>query len=460
MAEPRERRHLAGGAALSVIAQAAPLVSGAVLSIVLARTLGPSGNGRYALLGTVLGITTLAFSLGLPAGLTYEVSRGNWALRPALRTAYRLAVLLGVVAASAGLAFYWVTRDSVFTGVSVAVAVIAMVSAPAFIQYQSASAIALGDDAYEIFSGLEIAHASVILCVGAVLAIPFGLTGAVIGLSASGIVTAVVGRVMLRRRSAPSSDDVTTSRDGLRRALHFGTQSWGANLLQQVNYRFDLLILGGYAASAAVGVYSVALTITGIAWILPQALQTVVFPRAAGLEADAAAGIVTSQDADDAVARVSRHTVMLLPPAAIVVTLLLGVAVPLLYGPKFHDSFALGMIMLPGVLALGLGKVLMSVVIGRGYPRYALYSGLVTVPITLGLYFALIPALGAWGAALGSSVSYGLTSVTILMAFRHVTHIPLRVALMPSRADLGDYGQAAGALRAWLRARRADAAGA
>jgi len=240
----------------------------------------------------------------------------------------------------------------------------------------------------------------------------------------------------------------------LRRALHFGTQSWLAVLLQQVNYRFDLLILGAYAATSEVGVYSVALTITGIAWVLPQALQTVVFPRAASLDADTEAGILDAQDADDAVARVSRHTVMLLPIAGLAVTLLLLVAVPILYGPKFHDSFALGMIMLPGVLALGLGKVLMSVVVGRGYPRYALYSGLLTVPITLGLYFLLIPSMGDWGAALGSSISYGLTSLTILVAFRHVTHIPLRTALVPSREDLGDYGQAAGALRSWLRARR------
>ena len=423
----------------------------------LARTIGPSANGRYALLGTVLGIATLIVSLGLPAGLTYEVSRGDWPPRRALRVGYTVAFLLGVVAAVAGLAFYWATRDTVFAGVSIAIAVIVMASAPAFVQYQTASAIALGCDAYEVFSGLEVAHSLVILGVGATLAIPFGLTGAAIGLAASGIVTAVAGWIMMRRRTAGEGDRDNPGhgdREALRRALRFGRQSWLAVLLQQVNYRFDLLILGFYAASSAVGVYSVALTITGIAWILPQALQTVVFPRTASLDAGTQAGTVTAEDADDATARVSRHAVMLLPPAGLLVMLLLAVAVPILYGPKFHDSFALGMIMLPGVLALGLGKVLMSVVVGRGYPRYALYSGLVTMPLTLGLYFALIPQWHAWGAAFGSSISYALTTVTILIAFRHVTRIPLRTALVPTRADLSDYGQAMGVLRAWLRARR------
>ena len=40
------RRHLGAGAALSVLVQGAPLVAAGVLSIVIARTIGPSGNGH------------------------------------------------------------------------------------------------------------------------------------------------------------------------------------------------------------------------------------------------------------------------------------------------------------------------------------------------------------------------------------------------------------------------------
>ena len=57
-----------------------------------------------------------------------------------------------------------------------------------------------------------------------------------------------------------------------------------------MNYRFDMVILGGFASAAAVGIYSIAITITGIAWVLPQALQTVLFPRAASLDESAVTG--------------------------------------------------------------------------------------------------------------------------------------------------------------------------
>ena len=44
-----------------------------------------------------------------------------------------------------------------------------------------------------------------------------------------------------------------------------------------------------------------------------------------------------------------------------------------------------------------------------------LYSGAISVPITLALYFGLIPPFHAWGAAVGSSVSYGLTGLDLAL---------------------------------------------
>jgi len=93
----QQRRHLGAGAALSVVVQGGPLLAAAVLSVVLARTIGPSGNGHFALLVTLTGITSLVVSLGFAAGITYEVSRRRWSVRQAFRTSYLAALVLGIV---------------------------------------------------------------------------------------------------------------------------------------------------------------------------------------------------------------------------------------------------------------------------------------------------------------------------------------------------------------------------
>jgi O-antigen/teichoic acid export membrane protein len=443
VSEPR--RHLGAGAIVSVFVQGGPIVAAGVLSIVLARTIGPSGNGRFSLLVTLTGIVVMVVSLGLTAGITYEVSRRRWSVAHATKTSFRLALLLGTAGSLLGLAVFELLQGSVFHNIRTLLAVIALASVPPVLAYQFADAIMLARERYERYAALELSHALTMLVVGAGLAIPFGLTGAVIGLLAAGCVGAVVGHALLRREIRSQRD--AEERGSLREAFRFGIQSWLANLLQQVNYRFDIIVLSAFATASAVGIYSVALTLTAIAWILPQGLQTVLFPRTASLAESAGSGEISLDEEDQALARAVRHGVLLTIPTALFVIVLLVVGVPLLYGPKFHETIVLGFILLPGVLVLGEAKILAAAIAGRGKPRYTLYSGLISMPVTLGLYFVLIPLAHARGAAVASTISYLLTSALTYVFFRRVARIGLREAFVPIRADFDDYRVAAALAR-------------
>jgi len=443
-----------------VVAQVGPLVAATALSVVLARAIGPSANGTYALVLTLVNVAVLVFSFGLSAGITYEVSRGSWPVRRAFPETYGAALVLGVGGAAAGFGFYELTRHTALRAVDLHLALIALAAIPAFLAWQFAMGILLGRDRYEGYTALQLSNSLVMLLAAAGLALPFGLTGAVAGLAASAVVTAIVGASLMRRWVRRGIDGPAPAADHggglehLRRAFPFGVQAWVGNVLQQANYRLDLLVLGGYAAASDVGLYSVAVTLTSIGWTLPHGLQTVVFPRTARLDAAAQAGELTAAESDAAVARATRHSVLLLVPAGAVVSVLLA-AVPLVYGGKFHETVGLGFLLLPGVLALGVGKVLGSVVGGRGKPRYMMYSAILGAAVTLVLYFVLIPAYHEWGAAGASCVSYLLTTVIVAGYFRRVTRIPLRTALVPTLADVRNYREALEALRAHLRSRRA-----
>jgi O-antigen/teichoic acid export membrane protein len=279
------------------------------------------------------------------------------------------------------------------------------------------------------------------------LAIPFGVTGAVAGVAAAAFVAALVGVRLLLREAA--HDNVVDRGGSLARALRFGLQAWASNLLQQVNYRFDVLILGAFSTAREVGLYAVALTVSGMAWVMPHALQTVLFPRVASLDEATLAGEMSVEESDAGLAKAIRHGVLTTLPSGILVSLLLLVGVPLFYGPKFHETIGLGFVLLPGTLMLGVAKILTSATTGRGFPRYLLYSGAISTPLTLALYFGLIPVLDAWGAAIASSISYGLTALITLGFFRRVTALGLREAFVPTAADVADYGGLVGLVRAW-----------
>jgi O-antigen/teichoic acid export membrane protein len=182
--------------------------------------------------------------------------------------------------------------------------------------------------------------------------------------------------------------------------------------------------------------------------VLPQALQTVLFPRAASLDEGTLAGEVTADASKATLAKAVRHSVLLSLPAALLISLLLF-AVPLVYGGRFIETTWLGFVLLPGVLLLGIAKVLSSAIAGRGYPRYTLYIGAISAPLTLALYFPLIRAFHEWGAAAASASSYGLTALLALAFFRRVTGIGLREAFVPRAEDLADYGGLARLAQSW-----------
>ena len=305
-----------------------------------------------------------------------------------------------------------------------------------------AGAIALARDRYEVFSGIQLGQAFLGLVAIVALVIPFGIVGAVAGFTGSYVVVGIAATAWAWRYGARAPADEGIRGTSVRAMVSFGLQAWTGNFLQYLNYRVDLFILNAYTSRADVGVYSLAVSLTTLGWVLPNALHTVLFPRTASVAAAADAGEIAPTDADDAITRASRHSVILMLPTAIVLTLLLVVGVPLLYGDGFEDTVTLGLLLLPGVLALGFGKVLTAATTGRGYPRYALLTVAIVAPITLVLYFVLVPVMGATGAALSSTFSYALTTLLSLIFLQRVTGIGLRALAVPTRSDLHDYAYA------------------
>jgi O-antigen/teichoic acid export membrane protein len=441
----RPPRHLAAGASINVAAQVATIAAAGITSVAVARLLGPSGTGTLALAVTLVAVSTTLFSVGLRSGVIYRVSRGTWAPHAAARAAAISALALGTVGGLIGLGFYALTSGSVLQGLSPTMAIATFASLPFALAWLFLSAVALAVDRYESYGAITIVQPAAQVVLAVTLAATVGTLGAVLGFAISQVVAAVAAAVLVRRREADPEPPV---RDGeLRAAWRFGLLSWGSEVLQNLNYRLDLFVLNAFSVTAEVGVYSVALTVTSFAWILPSALQTVLFPRTARLDSGDAPRADRLTEVELAASRGTRQTVLLLIPTAAALVFALVVLVPLLYGSKFDRTTELGLILVPGTLALGLARVLVAVTSGRGYPQYSLYGRLIDMPITAVLYLVLIPAHGATGAAIASSISYALTGVISFVFFRRVVHIPLRTLFVPTREDLRDWRFAARAAR-------------
>lgn len=428
-------RLMASGAVLSAASKVFVTAAGAATTIVIARVLGSGGLGTYAVAQSLLAVLLVLTTMGVEHGIVYYVSSGRWDPGSAFRSSQIAALGCGL-AGGVVLVLIRLLVPSALRSLSVFETVVVAAAAPFMLSWFYGAYVALAVNRYEGYVLPPAIQATLVLVLAGGLGALDGVVGVVIGLAAAHVLTAVA-----QLGSAVSAfgrhHTHEVAVEQLRRAVAFGIKGYGANALQVLNLRLDLLILGSVAARSVVGHYAVAVAATSVVWLLPQALGDVLYPRAAALSSSSEA-----EHADAlrlAETKSLRHGVLAVVIVAVVSGLgLLILAVPV-YGSAFRPAITLGLILLPGVAAFGLAAILSAAVAGRGHPELLLIQAIVVTPPTLVLYLVLIPSLHATGAALASTASYMASFVLVAVFFQRVSGLnPLRT-MVPTRSELWDY---------------------
>ena len=296
------------------------------------------------------------------------------------------------------------------------------------------------EERYEAYALLTVSGPVAVLLLCPALALAAGRTGAVIGFAAGWVLGGTDRRASGRSGYARRPEAAHGPEHSVREAGGFGARAWVNDLFQLINLRPDLFILTAYYGASDTGVYAVTVSITSLVWIVSQPLASVVLPRNAMVTAAADPGLTPVMPAASQETAV-RHSVLVSAAAAIAVVPILALA-PLVWGPGFGRTLGLGLILLPGVALLGVGRVMVAAFTGEGAANQALLVGLVSFPLTFVAFLLVIPDHGSTGAAIVSCCSYVVASLLAAFLFlRAPGHSP-RSSLVPRAADLRDYVQA------------------
>ena len=207
------------------------------------------------------------------------------------------------------------------------------------------SYVALATGHYEGYAIPSALQAVLAVCLVIGLSEVDGVTGAVLGLTAAHVIVAIVRLPVSRRIVDRQRGRATATAGQLRRAIGFGVKGYGSNALQAINYRLDLFILNATATGAVVGHYALAVSVTSVLWVLPQAVSDVLYPRVAALSGQGGEQIERLRVAE---AKSLRHSALVSIVVASLAALSLAVLVVPIYGGAFRQSIVLGLILLPG----------------------------------------------------------------------------------------------------------------
>lgn len=424
---------------------------GMVTSFLLSRLLGPGGRGEFALAILVPSTLFALGQLGLPSAFSFFAGRGRagrslWRAAVWLATGTSLVLLLGALLALPAL------EANLLQNAPQDLVRVALASLPFQFLASFCGAILIGRQSLLFYNLLLIGQSAlslalVILLVGVA---DLGPAGAVIGnvtIAAAGAVAAVIGLRATTRADEPGAGL------GVAELAKYGIRLYPASVTSFFSYRVDIFLLGFLLVggpgevTAAIGLYTLGVSLAELSFFVPDSVSTVFFPRVAGME---------RVGADEMTPMVSRMTVLVMVLATLALVPVAVIAVNVIL-PDFVGALPAFAVLLPGVVALGVAKVLSSYVSGVGVPLPVAVAAVSSLAVNVAANFALIPALGIIGASTASVISYTVNMVVLLAIACRLSGRPPHAFLVPTRAEVARLRTIAAAV--WRRVGRGRAEG-
>lgn len=209
--------------------------------------------------------------------------------------------------------------------------------------------------------------------------------------------------------------------------LKYGAFGWWSALFAFLQLRIDQIMIRHYWDVSHLGVYTIAVTIAELLFLLPASITGALIGRLYNLSPDDDGSRLTAQTV-----RLSFYTCLVLAIVGVFGSFL----IPFVYGSAYAGATSAMLILLPGILFACVPKIASPWFYAQGKPQVHLYITFVAFAVNLVANFLLIPRFGISGAALASSISYILYGAWYLAQLAIGEGFGFAALLKPGRGDL------------------------
>ncbi|NLO44699.1 MAG: oligosaccharide flippase family protein [Candidatus Cloacimonetes bacterium] len=406
----------------NLVTQILKIIFGMLTGIIVARALGPAGQGYAAYILLVFNLLGTFGHLGIVSAAPYFQKKSDFARKDVFSTNLNTVALI-VLGLTFGVLISYLCLGALadYSAIYIVLGIILM-GVTLFVEHYQNWLIAderiIENNRAGLVSFFIKSGAIVLLWIlGLLTPFSFLLVNAI---------SLTIWLIQLLFKVRESYAPIISGKL-LKAEYLYGSVAWTASLFAFLHYRLDQFMIKAYLGVKELGVYTIAVTIAELLFLLPMAIHSALSGRL--------------YNADDEAH--SRHVVTKTFRLSMLICFLLcfvGVAgsflIPFVYGRAYQGGTAIMLILLPGILFASAPKLLSPWFFASGRPKIHLLATTISLGMNLILNLIFIPIWGANGAAFASTISYFFYGAYYLVAMKYVDGFSLRELLLPHRDDL------------------------
>lgn len=396
-----------------------------ISSIIVTRILGPANRGVMEILILVPYMLVNFGNLGVGNANLYFIGKKTHPVDKIVSNSLSLSLMLGaclILIAYGSFSFY---HETLFRGIHfyythLAFLIIPLLLFQKFIQY---TLLGKEEIASRNIIVLFPAVINFVVTICVVVIIKLSLLGVLIASFASNLSAALLCFYFI---SKETKIKLGFNYELFIKSVKFGMVPFLALLVMNLNFKADVFLIKYYMNDAAVGLYTLAVTVAEKITLLPEAIGLVLFSRVSN---------VTEVEAAEITPFVCRVSMLFSLVIGVILFLSAGFLIPFVYGKDFQLSVKPLLILIPGIISMTIFIILHGDLTGRGKAKITLYIFTLSLLLNIILNLFLIPLYGINGAALASTVSYSLGAFGLVFAFGKINSISVRELLLPKKDD-------------------------
>lgn len=400
--------------------------------VLIARSLGPEGQGMYSLLASVPKLLFNFFSFGAPTAMIfylgrYKTEQEQGELKSLILTGY---IFCAFVAISLGSVFAFLSRDSIFSGIDMGLVYLAVFSCVIWFCISFSGVLLQSKQMFKHLSVNQISQ-SILFLILVGLATIIGETSLALFLIfflLTFLFNFILDLSVIGRKKLFVVKKNQISREKIKEIYKFSFKSYLGSIADFLMYRVDMYIIAFFLPKSLLGVYVIAVNLVERIWLFPESISKVLFAKLVNEKSDERRDIISIYTL-----KISFYITVLVSLGLVLFSHLF---ISLFFGPEYIKAVKYVYILVPGVVCQGMGIICKRILEARGYPGTNAKSSISTLSLNIVLNILLIPKLGVEGAAISSLISYTIYCLFQGIRLKQKFQIKLRKAILLKSKDI------------------------